>query len=79
MLRQKLDSTKEMSDSTALAIVFSIGSSRVSLAIGELVAFGIEDGFDRHPVDIKMARLRVVDDQRYSFASCGFQLILLSS
>ena len=68
LLRQKLDSTKEMSDGSAPVIVFSIGSSRVFLAIGKLVALGIEDGFDRHPVDIKIVRPRVVEGQRYSFA-----------
>jgi len=74
-----LDSTKEISDGSALASVFVIGGSRVFLGIGGLAAFGLGDGFNRHPVDSKIARLRVMDDQRYSFASSDFQLILLSS
>jgi hypothetical protein len=79
LLLQRLDSTKEISDCSALAMVLSIDGSRVFLAIGKLVALGIGDGFDRHPVDIKIERPRVVDDQRYSLASCDFRLILLSS
>jgi hypothetical protein len=79
LLLQRLDSAKEISDGSALASVLSIGGSRVFLAIGELVALGVGDGFDRHPVDIKIARLRVVDGKQYSPDSCGFRLILFSS